>query len=132
MICLNSNFLAKLKQWDISDDCKLANIKDRWDEKLSYIYFTFIMFSGLLPPEECSKSACTSNQDPIVNQCFVPDGYQRALLYRSWNTSCTPVAPDFYTTFTYPWEYHGSWHWGSTVALRCLPGYTLPPSATQV
>jgi len=85
-----------------------------------------------LPQEECSKVACDAIQDPNVDQCFVPDGYQRALLYRSWNTSCPPLQPDFYQKFTYPWDYHGSWHWGSSAVVRCLPGYTIPTSFASV
>ena len=47
-------------------------------------------------------------------------------LYRTWKTSCPAIEADFRNKFTYVWEHHGSWHWGSKVTLRCLPGYELP------
>ena len=91
-----------------------------------------ILFLGLLPREECSKPECTSTQDPTADNCHSQDGYQRTLLYRSWNTSCPGLQPDFTKTYTYPWLYHGTWHWGSTVQLRCLPGYAIPDSYKNV
>ena len=87
---------------------------------------------GLLNPEECFKSACTTNQLPAVDNCYPADNYNRIQLYRSWNTSCPPLLPDLDTSFTYPWDYHGSWHYGSWATLKCLPGYVLPSSASAV
>ena len=39
---------------------------------------------------------------------------------------------DFNSTFTYVWDYHGAWHLGSEVLIRCLPGYVLPNSLANV
>ena len=76
---------------------------------------------GLLDEEECVNADCATNP-----QTCPMDGYARTWLYRSWNTSCRPLEADFKTTFTYPWNYTGNWHWGSYITLRCLPGYQLP------
>ena len=48
------------------------------------------------------------------------------MIYRTWSTSCSPMVFDFTSTYTYVWDYHGSWHWGSWVTLRCMPGYQIP------
>ncbi len=50
-------------------------------------------FLGLLQPIECSKPACSSTADPVINKCYQKDGYNRVMLYRAWNTSCPPLLP---------------------------------------
>ena len=88
--------------------------------------------TGLLPISECSKSQCTSSQNATVDNCYPRDGYTRAMIYRSWNTSCPPYTPDFANTKTYVWDYSGNWYWGSTVILRCLPGFLIPAAYQNV
>ena len=39
---------------------------------------------------------------------------------------------DFVKNFTFAWDYHGSFYWGSTVVLRCLPGYQIPQAYASV
>ena len=89
-------------------------------------------FLGLLPREECSKPVCLSTQEPKVDNCHLDDGYSRLFLYRSWKTSCNPMQNDLSRTFTYLWDYHGSWHWGVLILLRCLPGYVIPDAHKTV
>ena len=83
-------------------------------------------YGGFLAEQDCSLSKCTELQDPLVDNCFIDDGYRRTKLYRSWHTSCPALEPDFKTNFVYVWKHHGSWHWGSKATLRCIPGYELP------
>ena len=75
---------------------------------------------------------CSATQNPLLNNCSALDGYNRTLIYRSWNTSCPPLVPDFYKTMTYSWDYHGAWYWGLTAVLRCLPGYVIPAAYENV
>ena len=84
--------------------------------------------SGLVPQGDCLKPVCTATQDPIINNCLLDDSYTRAMLYRTWNTGCPPLINDYNITFTYVWSYSGSWYWGSTAELRCMPGYQIPTS----
>ena len=89
-------------------------------------------FLGLLNVGECKKLPCSSTQDPLADQCLPNDGYQRSLLFRSWNTSCPPIYPDFSKNFTYAWDYSGTWNWGSNATVRCLPGFVLPDDQAKV
>ena len=50
--------------------------------------------------------------------------------FRTWKTSCPPLDADVTDKFFYVWDHHGSWHLGSTAALRCIPGYELPSDLT--
>ena len=83
---------------------------------------------GFLPDPECEVPVCEDSQDPAQVNCYVEDGYRRTHLYRTWQTSCPPIDPDFKHKFIYVWQHHGSWHWGSKATLRCIPGYELPSS----
>ena len=87
---------------------------------------TPLPLGGFLEEQECFKLVCEPEQSPAVDDCHYDDGYRRTFLYRAWKTSCSEIEPDLSVTFTYVWEHHGSWHWGSKATLRCLPGYILP------
>ena len=96
------------------------------------VFKNITLISGLLDPNECYKSECKDTQTPVTDGCYPKDGYKRYFLNRSWNTSCPALNPDYYKTFTYPWDYHGSWYFDSTATLRCLPGFTIPSAYSGV
>jgi hypothetical protein len=108
---------------------KKANIFDKFFGE--NIFKIISSVPGLLNEAECSKSSCQGSQVPAVDNCYAPDQYSRVYLYRSWNTSCQPLLTDLDTSFTYPWDYHGSWHYGSVATLRCIPGYVLPQTVAN-
>ena len=68
---------------------------------------------------ERRKFAMVPQNRTVINKFHIIDA-------RSWNTSCVPLIPDFSDTFSYVWDYHGSWPWTSSATLRCLPGYEIP------
>ena len=86
----------------------------------------FLALGGFLNEEDCKVPVCRIDQTPENDTCHLDDGYRRTSLYRTWKTSCPPLDADLIDNFAYVWDHHGSWHWGSSAILRCIPGYELP------
>ena len=110
----------------ISDKCKTG------DDVINLLIFLFI--SGTLPVTECSKHECDVDQDeqldPVGNNCYVNDGFNRTMLYRAWRPSCNnlhllsdEIATDY---LSYILDYSDTLHYGTEIVFRCLPGYMLP------
>ena len=95
---------------------------------------SFFFVSGTLPLTECSKHECDIDQDeqldPVGNNCYVNDGFNRTMLYRAWRPSCNnlhllsdEIATDY---LSYILDYSDTLHYGTEIVFRCLPGYMLP------
>jgi len=97
-------------------------------EKINFVS----LLKGMVDSQQCSKPVCTASQTPSINNCNPDDGYQRKYLYRSWNSSCTPLLADLNTSYVYPWSYSATWNYGISATVRCLPGYALPSSILSV
>ena len=80
---------------------------------------------GFVDKDQCNKPTCSDNQVPEVDDCIQEDHYFRSLLYRTYHTSCEPFEHNTVDKFYYVWDYHGNYHYGSKVILKCLPGYQL-------
>ena len=99
--------------------------------------FIVFHFSGTLPLTECSKHECDVGQDeqldPVGNNCYINDGFNRTMLYRAWRPSCNnlhllsdEIATDY---LSYILDYSDTLHYGTEIVFRCLPGYMLPTIA---
>ncbi len=80
---------------------------------------------GFVDPEQCERPTCTPNQNPLDDDCNADDHYFRSRLYRTYKTSCEPFEHNTVDKFYYVWDYHGNYHYGSKVVVKCLPGYQL-------
>ena len=93
------------------------------------ILLLLLLCIGLLAIDECSKSECTASQLADTSQsssCYKRDGFARRMLYRAWLPSCPEKPMAHMTEKWYVLDHHGTWRYGSTVVLRCFPGYQLP------
>jgi hypothetical protein len=100
-------------------------------KSLNTIFLTF-MITGLVDAIQCSLPNCTSSQIPSIDNCIPSDGYQRKVIYRSWNTSCSPLLVDLSVNNVYPWSYSGSWNYGSYAIVRCADGFNIPQNYPSV
>ena len=85
----------------------------------------------MLPLSECEKTECdiTLDEDPIVNNCYVNDGFNRTMLYRAWRPACYDLlflSDNINTDYNaYILDHSDTLHYGSEIVIRCLPGFML-------
>ena len=84
---------------------------------------------GLVEDSQCELDTCS--EDLEQGHCNPDDGYVRAYLYKTYDLTCPPLAPDLDFNFFFPWDYHGQWHLGSFATVKCLPGYKLPDDISE-
>ena len=102
---------------------------------ISFLPWYYNLHLGLLPPSECKKTECTQAEenDPAGNNCYIKDGYNRTMLYRTWRPACSDfhvfeekLAAEY---LSYILDHSDTYHYGSKVVIRCLPGFMLPSTA---
>ena len=92
-----------------------------------------IVLLGLLATSECEKKQCdvsnNEDNDPVGNNCYINDGFDRTLLYRAWRPACNDLSEHSSTLareyFAYVLDHSDTLYYGTEIVIRCLTGYML-------